>query len=158
MEESVTGRILGFLEEIGIPVIACRLESTFLPGLDVRDGVLLMDPDRLAWPGDLLHEAGHIACTDPALRPSLCRVPNDPGEEMAAIAWSYAACVALDLDPRILFHEGGYLGDGRWLIANFTSGRDVGVPMLEWFGMTAGRALTAPAGARPYPHMDRWLR
>ena len=153
------GPILDFLERAGIKVELEPLEAeTFLPGLTIREGALVVDLARLAWPGDLLHEAGHIAVTDPEERRSLNGVRDDPGEEMAAIAWSYAAAVAIGLDPAILFHEGGYRGGGRALVENFAEGRDVGVPMLEYFGMTAGRAQTAAPGTRPYPHMERWLR
>jgi hypothetical protein len=151
--------ILDFLEEVGLEVVLEEVgDEVFLPGLAIRDGALIVDLERLAWPGDLLHEAGHIAVTDPLERPRLNAVRDDPGEEMAAIAWSYAAAVAIGLDPAILFHAGGYRGGARALIDNFTRGWDVGVPMLEYFEMSAGRAATAAPGSRPYPHMERWLR
>jgi hypothetical protein len=159
LDDPDTCRILAFLESVAIAVAMERLEEeTFLPGLGVRDGILVVDPERLEWPGDLLHEAGHIAVTEPGARPRLSAIVSDPGEEMAAIAWSYAAAVEIGLDPAILFHEGGYRGGSRAMIDNFTAGRDVGVPMLQYFGMSAGRAQTAPPDARPYPHMERWLR
>ena len=48
--------IIGFLRKIGIPVETATLpEDGFLPAIAVRDGGLLYDPDRLQWPGDLLH-------------------------------------------------------------------------------------------------------
>ncbi|HEX8571436.1 MAG TPA: hypothetical protein VF759_01650 [Allosphingosinicella sp.] len=151
--------ILDFLEQAGIEIVLEPIgEEAFLPGLAIRGGRLVVDLARLDWPGDLLHEAGHIAVTEPEERARLDSVRDDPAEEMAAIAWSYAAAVAIGLDPAILFHEGGYRGGAQALIDNFTSGRDVGVPMLEYYGMTAGRAATAAPGARPYPHMERWLR
>lgn len=151
--------ILAFLERVGIEVVLEPLaQQTFLPGLAIRDGRLVVDAARLGWPGDLLHEAGHIAVSAPEEREGLNGVRDDPAEEMAAIAWSYAAAVAIGLDPAMLFHEGGYRGGGQALIDAFTSGDDVGVPMLQYFGMTDGRAATAAPGSRPYPHMDRWLR
>jgi hypothetical protein len=80
-------RIRAFLSGIGIEVVAEPLQGeTFLPGMTVHGGAIVVDPDRLEHPGDLLHEAGHIAVTDPALRPALDGVADDPGEEMAAIA------------------------------------------------------------------------
>ena len=94
-----TRAILAFLDRIGIPVaIEPIVGETTLPAMTVRHGALVVDPDRLTWPGDLLHEAGHIAVTDPALRPTLDVVSGDPGEEMAAIAWSYAAAVEIGID------------------------------------------------------------
>ncbi|HEV2865714.1 MAG TPA: hypothetical protein VGX37_04310, partial [Allosphingosinicella sp.] len=111
IEDPLTRRIVAFLEAVGIPVALETLPpGTFLPGLDLCGGGLVVDTERLEWPGDLLHEAGHIALTEPGLRPSLNRASDDPGEEMAAIAWSYAASVALGLDPSVVFHEGGYHG------------------------------------------------
>lgn len=101
---------------------------------------------------------GHIAVTDPALRPSLDAVPSDPGEEMAAIAWSWAAALEIDLDPAILFHDGGYHGGAQAMIENRSEGRDVGVPMLAWFGMTAERHRAKESGMALYPAMVRGLR
>jgi hypothetical protein len=151
-----TGPIISFLRGIGIGIAVEPLPDSFLPGLAVRDGGLVIDPDRLKWPGDLLHEAGHIAVTDPARRPGLSAVPDDPGEEMAAIAWSWAAAKAIGLAPEILFHD-EYRAGGRNLIENFSSGRDVGVPMLVWFGMTGGWK-PREEGRAAFPLMDRWLR
>ena len=151
--------ILAFLERIGIAVTVAPITGdTFLPGLTVRGGALVVDPARLRWPTDLLHEAGHIAVTEPARRPFLSTVSDDPGEEMAAIAWSYAAAAEIGLEPRLLFHD-GYKGGGAALAENFAAGRDVGVPMLVWMGMTDGwpRPGTGPTAAA-YPRMRRWLR
>src|SRR4028118_103506 len=110
--------------------------GTVRPARPAGTGRLLFDPDRLRWPGGLLHEAGHIAVTDPALRPGLCEPSDDPGEEMAAIAWSWAAAMEIGLAPAILFHEGGYRGASAAFIDNFSNGRDVGVPMLAAWDMT----------------------
>ena len=155
-----TRAILRFLERVGIAVVleALAEAETFLPAMRVRGGALVVDPARLEWPGDLLHEAGHIAVTDPALRPALDAVSDDPGEEMAAIAWSYAASVEIGLDPAILFHQGGYRGGASALIAAFTAGGDVGVPMLAWFGMSRERHVARREGTEPFPNMLRWLR
>lgn len=151
--------IVAFLTRVGIPVSAETLPADgFLPGISVRQGALVYDPDRLEWPGDLLHEAGHIAVTDPALRPSLSAPSDDPGEEMAAIAWSWAAAMEIGLAPEILFHEGGYRGGGKALIENFSNGRDVGVPWLAAWDMTTEIRRARAEGAAAYPSMRRWLR
>lgn len=158
-DDPVTAKIVAFLERIGIAVVAEPLaDDTFVPAMRVRGGSLVFDPDKLTWPGDLLHEAGHIALTEPDQRPSLDSVSNDAGEEMAAIAWSYAASVAIGLDPAILFHEGGYRGGSKAMIENFTNGRDVGVPLLAAYDMTVGWRGRNPDGELRYPHMLRWLR
>jgi len=157
-DAALIGAIVAFLTGIGIGVTAETLpENGFLPGLVVRRGRLVYDPARLLWPSDLLHEAGHIAVTDPAVRSTLCVVADDPAEEMAAIAWSYAAALAVGLGARTLFHD-DYKAGGASLAENFTAGRDVGVPMLEYYGMTQGRQTRRSPKAAPYPHMTRWLR
>jgi hypothetical protein len=151
-------RILAFLKEIGIAVLLEPLgQDTFLPALTIRDGLLVLDPGRLEWIGDLLHEAGHIAVTDPALRPTLCEASQDPGEEMAAIAWSWAAARVIGLDPHLLFHADGYRGGSSALIENFSKGRYIGVPMLHYFGMTVEPHRAVDEG-EAYPAMRRWLR
>lgn len=149
-----------FLESIRIAVAFEPVApgTTLLPAMTVRRGVLLVDPDRLQHSGDLLHEAGHIALTDPELRPYLDAIGDDPGEEMGAIAWSWAALVALSLPPELLFHADGYRGASGAFIANFSAGRTLGVPMLAWFGMTAEPHRAAEEGLAPYPAMARWLR
>jgi len=159
LNDPVTVRIITFLGEIGIPVIIEALdEDTLLPAMTVRNGALVIDPARLTWPGDLLHEAGHIAVTDPALRTTLCDVPSDPAEEMAAIAWSYAAAVEIGIDPKIVFHDEGYRGGGGYLADVFADGGSPGLPMLQWFGMTLDRRTADERGMAPFPHMLRWLR
>ncbi len=151
-----TQRILDFLAGVPIPVECTALPATtVLPGIDVRHGRLLVDPETLGWPGDLLHEAGHIAVTDPAIRETLETIPHDPGEEMATIAWSYAAALAADVDPRLVFHAAGYRGGGGWIADNFAEGRYMGVPLLQWFGMTRERS---DEGLACFPAMLRWLR
>lgn len=159
LDDPITARIVAFIEGIGIPVIEAPVpEGSFLPGLRIRDGALLYDPATLDWPGDLLHEAGHIAVTDPALRPALDDVPDEPGEEMSAMAWSYAAARAIGIDPAIVFHPGGYKGGSEAMLAAFEGPGGPGIPMLAWYGMTAEPKRAAERGMEPYPAMTRWLR
>jgi hypothetical protein len=157
-EDTDTRNILAFLDRIGIPVAFETVAGdTFLPAMTVRGGTLLVDAERLAWPGDLLHEAGHIAVTDPALRPTLDAVSQDPAEEMAAIAWSYAAAVAIGVDAAVVFHAEGYRGGGKTLAEDFSSGHYFGESMLHYFGMSV-LPRHAEKGVAPYPHMLRWVR
>src|SRR6185295_11016435 len=99
-----------------------------------------IDKNKMMYPGDLLHEAGHIAVTAKEKRNMLDGnlENNESGGalEMMAIAWSYAACIHLNLDPHIVFHENGYKGDGESIVENFQQGRFFGTPMLQWCGMT----------------------
>jgi hypothetical protein len=149
-----TSRICRFLNKIGIETQFSQLPAdTFLPGIAVRNGGLLLDLERLKHPGDLLHEAGHIAVTPAAERTNLNDNvgENDPqalGQEIAAIAWSYAALKAVGLNESLVFHEAGYKGASDWYISNFESGNYLGLPLLQWMGMTDST----------FPAMLRWLR
>jgi hypothetical protein len=157
--DPLTARLAAFIREIGLVIEPARLddEASLLPGVTVKDGRLLVDEARLAHPGDLLHEAGHLAVSDPALRPTLAAVGDDPGEEMAAIAWSYAAARFLGIDPALVFHAEGYGGGGETYLAALASGGVIGQPMLGFYGMT--RVAPGLAEGEPaYPHMLRWLR
>jgi len=147
-----------FVRGVGLDVRPAVLAAdTFLPGLQISDGAILVDEGRLAHPGDLLHEAGHLAVTDPAERRAPTLEPT-PGDEMAAIAWSYAALVHLALAPEVVFHPDGYKGGAQALIDAFTGGGWVGAPLLQWYGMTLEPEQAVAQGLAPYPHMLRWLR
>jgi len=151
--DPLTARIVAFIEAIGLRVERGAVSESLLPGIAVREGALVVDQTRLTHPGDLLHEAGHLAVCDPALRGNLADVSDDGGEEMAAIAWSYAAARHLGLDPSVVFHPGGYGGGSEALVAAFEGRRTIGLPLLQWWGMTHGWE-----GKPPFPHMLRWLR
>jgi hypothetical protein len=154
----LTARLADFVRRIGIDVQSVTLsEPGFLPGLDVRHGMLLIDEERLEHPGDILHEAGHIAVTDPVARTQPTISPKG-GDENAAIAWSYAAACHLGLDPAIVFHRDGYRGWGSAFVSNFTTGHYVGVPLLQLYDMALEPRLAKVRGVDPYPHMLCWLR
>ena len=108
-------------------------------------------------PGDILHEAGHLAVADPAERHAPVLSP-DGGDELTSIAWSYAALRYLELDPTIVFHDDGYKDGAASIIENFTAGRYFGVPMLQFYGMAVEPRRAVAVGAEPYPHMLRWSR
>jgi hypothetical protein len=156
--DPLTARLAAFVESVGIPVRAVSLDgNTFLPGLDIAGGALLIDEARLAHPGDILHEAGHLAVADPARRQADRLVPTD-AEEMAAQAWSFAALKAIGLDPACVFHGAGYQGGGSNLADAFADGRGPGVPYLAWLGMTVDPIRAEQGGPPPYPAMLAWLR
>ncbi|MGO4877667.1 aspartyl/asparaginyl beta-hydroxylase domain-containing protein [Pedobacter psychrotolerans] len=134
-------KLLDFITEIGLQYQLETIEGeTFLPGLKLRDGELIVDTDKLLYPGDILHEAGHLACMPAEIRrqmnDSLPSNNINDGGELMAIAWSYAASVHLGIDPHIVFHDNGYKGGGQSIVENFTQGRFFGVPLLQWNGMT----------------------
>ena len=156
--DSLLAKLAAFVRGMGVEVRAVALtEPTFLPGLDIRHGAILLDETRLTYPGDLLHEAGHIAVADPAERKQEKLSPN-LGDEIATIAWSYAAALHLEIDPTIVFHAGGYRGASAAYIENFNAKRYVGVPLLQLYGMTVEPRFAAARQVDPFPHMLRWMR
>ncbi len=151
--------IADFLCMIGLPVRVAELDSSsFLPGVALENNGLMVDPEKLLHPGDLLHEAGHLAVMTPERR-AACDgdVGTDMGDEIGAQCWSYAAAMHLGLAPEVVFHEHGYKGSAQQLIGTYRDGQ-AGVPLLQWMGLTLDRQRAAEAGAEPYPHMLRWLR
>ncbi|UTW57840.1 hypothetical protein KFE96_13505 [Kordiimonas sp. SCSIO 12603] len=155
-------KITVFLENIGIPVVYTELpEDTFLPGIQIQHGSLAVDTERLCYVGDLLHEAGHIACMAPSTRlETFADAGEDMGEEIASHAWSYAAALACGLPPEEVFHENGYKGSASWLCAHYKEGGTNGVPLLQWFNMTHMPDLKNPDIMNPndFPCMQQWLR
>ena len=154
-------KIIHFLEQIGITVLERELpDDCFLPGLALEGNTILMDPKRLKYPGDLLHEAGHLAVTAEELRPLIgtdemdSAWPSD-GDELAAILWSYAALRKLELEPEVVFHPEGYKNESEWLIRQFADKNYIGLPLLEWMGFCSA---SEKDGVKPFPHMLKWLR
>jgi len=162
VDQSVVETITNFVESIGLSVITRAIEEdTFLPGLLLENGKIVIDPDKLLYPGDILHEAGHLAAYEPAVRETI----GDPlpeymsaGFEMMAMAWSYAACLYINLDPAIVFHDNGYRGAGSHILETYDSGSYIGLPMLQYLGLAYDKKRAAELNALPYPSMLRWLR
>ena len=163
-ENPAAKRIAEFLVSVGIEVVPARgLGECFLPGVRVEAGRLLVEESELKFPGDLLHEAGHLAVAPADVRPTLGGEVVIPGADMdsfevMATAWAYAAVRRLGLAPEVLFHEGGYAGKSAGLIFTYGAGVYPGAAALQQLGMTAGVAAAREAGVEPYPHMLRWLR
>ncbi len=157
-------KAVAFIRSIGIPVhFGPVATKTFLPGICIRNGELTVDPEKLKYPGDILHEAGHIAVVPSTERNSLndetivLREQRD-AEEMMVIAWSYAACVHLQIDAGFVFHDDGYKGGGGYIAENFRNGNYFGVPMLQWVGMALGKKNEEEPEKPVYPAMLQWLR
>jgi hypothetical protein len=154
---------ISFLQEIGIETKFEKLdEPCFLPGLSIRNGIIIIDQEALSYPGDILHEAGHIAVVPAAERQSLTASSIEKramreAEEMMAIAWSYAACMHLGLDPYVVFHDEGYRGGGSYIADNFANKNYFGLPMLQWKGMAADEKNALKLNLPAYPNMIKWL-
>jgi hypothetical protein len=159
-KDPILETIATFLWSIGIPVEARDLaESTFFPGMKIEFGAVILDEERILHPGDVLHEAGHLAVVNEGERSALNGDAGPSGaSEMSALAWSYAACVHLKLAPSVVFHKESYGGGGDQMVRNFSEKCYIGLPALQWYGMTADEKHAAKLGVPPYPFMLRWLR
>ena len=152
-----------FIEDIGITVIEKELDdSTFLPGLMLGAGVIYVDYNKLKYPGDLLHEAGHIAVASPEERQligtsGIADTWPTQGDEMAAILWSFAAVNHLGLSLEFVFHVNGYKDSSIWFIDNFSKGNYMGLPLLQWFKMAYSNEEISK-GKPPFPAMQHWVR
>ncbi len=148
-----------FLASIGIDVLEEHFEeNSFLPGLKIRNGKLIINKEKLLYPGDILHEAGHIAVSAAERRPLLNNdimigQPENQGEELAVMLWSYAACLHLELDPSVVFHKDGYKGDSEWILNNYRNKTFIGLPLLLWMGLA-----DPPEKKNGFPVMTKWLR
>jgi len=153
--------ILNFLAEIGIQVIEKELDDTaFLPGLALGSNCIYVDYERLLYPGDILHEAGHLAVSPSEIRYSVETAENWPtdGEEIITILWSFAALKHLNLPLDYVFHPNGYKGSSDWIIANFEAENYIGLPLLEWTGLTFGKEKAKLLNQEAFPKMQKWIR
>lgn len=157
--------IISFIESTGINVKVKSInKKTFLPGILIKNGSLVVDIEKLKYPGDLLHEAGHIAVAPHEIRHKLIS-PIDTQldfdaatHELMTLAWSYAAAVSAEIPLEVIFHPEGYKGQNESLLHTFKSGHYIGLPMLQWLGMSYDANNAAPNNAKPFPHMVKWLR
>ncbi|RFS15518.1 hypothetical protein [Emticicia sp. C21] len=162
-EEVIFSKIIDFIQKIGIPFEICEInQEMFLPGLRIENGVLQIEKEKLTYIGDTLHEAGHIALMTPEEREnnsgSLENEVHKAATEMAVIAWTYAACLEIGIEPSVVFHAYGYKGESENIIYNFSNGHYIGVPILQWYGMTNERIDLAQSKTIAYPEMISWLR
>jgi hypothetical protein len=139
----------------------------FWDGIKTTNGTLTVNPD-VAHPGDLLHEAGHLAILPVAARTALsgdnlgdiefteayqaCFAIDQRlgyATDSAATGWGILACIELGLDLSIVFANGFYTGEGEQyaLTAKSTMGKPLGnewVNDLYYLGMVAKKSSTAP--------------
>ncbi|WP_431241528.1 hypothetical protein ACQ9BO_15830 [Flavobacterium sp. P21] len=156
-------KALKFLNEIGIDVIEKQLDSTFLPGLELGSNCIYIDYEKLLYPGDILHEAGHLAVATSVERKLIGtnQISIDwptQGDEIVAILWSYAALHHLQLPLEFVFHSNGYKNSSDWYISNFNSKNYIGLPLLEWMGLCLGNERAEKEHKTAFPAMQKWLR
>lgn len=157
--------ILHFLEKIGIYFEFSSIDiDTYVPGINIHNGSLQIDLEKLSFPGDLLYEAGRIALAPAAVRSSLSHPIDNQLDfdvathSMMTIAWSFAAALESGTPLEVLFHPEGYKGQNESIQHGFQSGQYMGLPMLQLLGMSYD-ALNAPLrGFEPFPVMQYWIR
>jgi hypothetical protein len=148
-----------FLEEIGIVLREGDVpEGSFLPGVTIENGEVVYDKIKLLYPGDILHEAGHVAVCNAAERAAMsgnvaAADEGKSGEEAITLLWSWAAIKKTGIPPEIVFHDHGYKDQSEYLIENFENGNYIGLPLLVWAGMT-----DHPSARGGFPIMKNWLR
>ncbi len=163
-EDELIRCVVHFLTQIGITIVERPLsDDTFLPGIKIESGSIVFDPAELRYPGDLLHEAGHLAVVPSAMRAKMAdkvqaEGMNENAVESAAMLWSYAAALHLNIDPAAVFHTQGYNGKAAALLFGFELGVFIGLPFLEEAGMTVGPAAAEVTNVSPFPRMLKWLR
>ncbi len=156
-------KAIAFIEALGLPVHFQEItHDCFLPGIALGPACLYIDLAKLKYPGDILHEAGHLAVTSASDRvkvgtPEQSSDWPPKGEELAAILWSYAAALHLEIKPEWVFHADGYKSDSEWLLQSLREQNYIGLPLLAWMGLCA-TAAEVEAGSPAYPRMLKWLR
>jgi hypothetical protein len=159
---STLDTIVQFLRSIGLVVEPAELQGdTFLPAIRIVQGGLRYDPARLQTPGDLLHEAGHLAISPDRMLLNDAidnQSPDAATDEVEAIAWSWAALVHLGLPGEVLFHPAGYKGQSESLLMAYRLGVHVGASGLARRGLCLLPAQAEGSGVQAYPHLRRWLQ
>ena len=171
-----------FLESIGITVEVRHGTDGFLPGLRIEGCTILVAQASDEVVGDVLHEAGHVAVTPSLFREHLSdnvsddrmnklyedylaanpdgfSWPEDPicrailqADEQAAIAWSFAAALAIGIDTMLPF-KNGFEGGGEDVHLALSIGQHLGINGLRVGGMTGRRGATDG-----FPAMVRWMQ
>ena len=148
-----------FLEEIGIELREGVVpDDSFLPGVCIQSGCVVYDRSKLLYPGDILHEAGHVAVTASMERAGISGNVAEvnsgkSAEEQAVLLWTWAAICKTGIPPEVVFHPQGYKDESATIIENFENKEYTGLSLLVWMKMAR------PAGERGgFPLMTNWLR
>ena len=158
--------LIAFCRQIGLVISERNLDigRSMLPGVQIQSGSIEVDRFGLIHPGDILYAASCLAICHPSKRAntstplSFKDKQSQTAHSMAASAWCYAACLHLKIPPRIVFHDGGYQGQGKWLATSYQGGQYFVLPLLKLFGMTHDKTSAESFGALPFPSMTKWIR
>ena len=157
-QQKLLNQVVAFARAIGVDVREGPLQrSTRVPGLDIVAGCVHVDVGELRGLGDFLHEVAHVALTPAKERHALDEwVAGTPTQEISALAWTWAVGQHLGLEAGHVFHDEIISGNGPTLRENFLAGCYVGVPMLQYWGLT--NLADASGAVTKYPQMLKWTR
>lgn len=178
---------IDFVRSIGLSVtegIAQDVEGAFVPGVRIVDGGLIVD-SATVFPGDVLHEAGHLAIIPAQFRPLatgtlrqvfkamtqhlkdnptllggwpedlVCRGILQSGEAEAA-AWQYAAAHQIGMPDEWLFPPESFNGESEDTLLRLKANQYFGINGLQAAGWTRVHAMGNPAKPQ-YPKLAFWL-
>jgi hypothetical protein len=157
-------RIEHFLKEIGIDYHISNDDfDSFLGGIKIEHGKWKINLRNLMCLGDILHEAGHLACIPSALRlQANDDIKESLGEEftfeMGVIAWSVLATKHLGIPLSEIFHQDGYNGNAEWLLEQYSSNNYIGLPLLQWMGLVTMQDESKGNEQATPLRMIRWTR
>lgn len=174
---------VAFLDSIGIPCQAEPGAVGFLPGIDIRDGVLHYDPQVPV--SNLLHEAGHLAILPGEYRrragSNISGIVKAMFQELAAVAardvdgpltrammqtsdpeatawaWAVGEHLGIPLEQIILPHE--YDGEGESIARCLRMRGYVGINGLAHAGFCVVRPGLEKVYGRPaFPRLAMWVQ
>ncbi len=156
--------IFHFLKLTGFRIEFAQLpeNQTFLPGISIFNGTILVDKNTLLYTGDVLLAAGCLAIMPATVRHSANTYYLDTHYtkeqiQSMAIAWSYAACVEMGINPLEVFGTERYNGCAEELLKQFLSGSFNGLNLLRKAGFCHDTEDEQHYGAKRYPYMMRWI-
>lgn len=173
------GAVVSWLRTQGFVVReGTRFSQTFNHGIWIEDGELVYDADE-AHPGDLLHDAGHLAVLPECVRsriaggdiedsllplirdymekhPQAVAFPEDPAarallqsSDLEVIAWAWAAALAAGVNPRLTCAN-GFPNEGD-VDATVVGLKARNHPGIE--GLLLSGFVSSPA---QYPRLNFW--
>lgn len=173
--------VFEFLRSIGLMAEWKAGASGFIEGVEIRDGILLVDPHARA--SALLHEAGHLAIIPSSFRgmaqsnidgvirtmlesisftdpdSPLCRAAmqcSDP----EATAWAWAAGKHLKIPETLIIQNDEYDGSGADIRSMLRAGRYLGINGLQHGGLCVrgGAQSMRKSDVPVYPQLKSWLQ
>ncbi len=176
--EKDTWKAICFLRDIGLKVETKPNAGGFFPGIEIAEGILLVDPKCVI--SDLLHEAGHVAITPGCFRhllggnldeafqrvfEELARLGVMPEEPLyravmqcsdpEATAWAWAAGVKLGLAGDSVIPDGDYDGDEACLRFLLKNRKYLGIHGLAAAGFCSVNRI---GGFDPFPTLAFWTQ